>query len=191
MEQKDSHVIRNGVIATVLGGIVLSFWEPFRKLVIRSALWAWDALKALAGWFSSTHDVYGWVTVLLVFLAVPTVVVTLRNLLKKAELGYEDLYKADRLFGAEWHWSYSGGAIKNLLCLCPSCQSELVYSEFVPDRFDFTHDGTEPKTEFICERCGTPRSSLKGRKDYALGTVEREIRRKIRSGEWQNGAPGG
>lgn len=190
MEQKDCHTIRNGVIATVIGGIVLSLWEPYRKLIIRSALWAWDAAKALAGWFSTTHEVYGWVIILLVILAAPTVVLMFCHLLKKAEPGYEDLYKSDRLFGAQWHWSYSGGAIKNLWCLCPSCQNELVYSEFVPNPYDFTHDGMEPKTEFLCERCGTPRSSLKGRKDYALGTVEREIRRKIRNGEWQNGVSG-
>jgi len=61
-----------------------------------------------------------------------------------------------------------------------------VYSEFKPNPYDYTHDGLEAKTDFSCERCNIIKCSLKGVKNYALGIIEREIRRKIRNNEWQH-----
>ncbi|MGP9147111.1 hypothetical protein [Vibrio parahaemolyticus] len=183
---KESHPIRNGVIASVVGGIILSFWSPFRALLVKAALWCWELLISFWVWFSSTHETYGWVLVLLIALSFPTLIKLTSLMARKKEPGVEELYKSDYLFGVDWDWYYLNGQIKNLWCLCPSCKNELVYSEFVPNRYDYRHDGLEPKTDFLCERCDTTRCSLKGDKRYALGTVEREIRRKIRSNEWQN-----
>lgn len=186
MSNKELHPIRNGAIASVIGGIILSFWAPFRELLLKIALWFWGLLISLWQWLSSSHEVYGWVIILLVALSIPVLVELFSLIFRKKEPGVEDLYKSDYLFGADWQWYYLNGAIKNLWCLCPSCKSELVYSEFTPNRYDFTHDGLEPKTDFICERCNASRCSLKGDKRHALGTIEREIRRKIRSNEWQS-----
>ncbi|MFC6673181.1 hypothetical protein [Marinobacterium aestuariivivens] len=184
MSNKESHPIRNGAIASVIGGIILSFWAPFRALLVKAALLCWGLLTAVWEWLSSSHEIYGWVLVLLIVLSVPVLIDLVSLISRKKEHGVEDLYKSDSLFGANWHWHYVNGSIKNLWCLCPSCKNELVYSEFVPDRYNYMHDGLEPKIDFICERCNTTRCSLKGDKRYALGTVEREIRRKIRNNEW-------
>ncbi|WP_046030609.1 hypothetical protein [Vibrio vulnificus] len=186
MNSKEPRPIRNGVIASVIGGIILSFWAPFRELLVKAALWCWELLASVWGWFLSTHEIYGWVLALLVVLSFPTLIKLVSLIARKKEPGVEELYKSDYLFGADWHWYYSNGAIKNLWCLCPSCKNELVYSEFKPNRYNYTHDGLEPKTDFLCERCDVTRCSLKGDKRYALGTVEREIRRKIRSNEWKD-----
>ncbi|MEW8347810.1 MAG: hypothetical protein AB2687_05825 [Candidatus Thiodiazotropha taylori] len=186
MSNKESHPIRNGALASVIGGIILSFWAPFRDFLIKAALWFWGLLTSLWEWLSSPHDVYGWVLVLLAALSVPTLIELISLIVNKKEPDAEVLYKSDRLFEVDWHWHYLNGSIQNLWCLCPTCKNELVYSEFIPNRYDYTHDGLEQKTDFICERCNTTRCSLKGDKKYALGTVEREIRRKIRNNEWQN-----
>ncbi|OCH37476.1 hypothetical protein [Aliivibrio fischeri] len=182
MNSKEFHTIRNGVIVSVISGIILSSWTPFRDLLVKAALWCWEILTSVWGWFSSTHEIYGWVLVLLVALSFPTLIKLVSLAAKKKELGAEKLYKSDYLFGANWHWYYSNGAIKNLCCLCPSCKNELVYSQTT----HYTHGGFGPKTDFLCERCNMRRCSFKGDKRYALGKVEREIRRKIRSNEWQN-----
>ncbi len=186
MSNKESHPIRNGAIASVIGGIILSFWAPFREFLVTAASWVWALLISLWEWLSSSHEVYGWVIILLIVLAIPAFVELVSLVFKQKEPGVEDLYKSDHLFGANWQWYYVNGSITNLWCLCPSCKSELVYSEFTPNRYDYTHDGLEPKTDFICERCNTSKCTLKGDKRYALGTVEREIRRKIRSNEWES-----
>lgn len=186
MDNKESHPIRNGAIASVIGGIILSFWEPFRLILIDVALWSWELLTSVWEWFSSTHQIYGWGIMLLIGLSVPSLIKLFSLIVKEKKLGVEDLYKSDYLFGVNWHWYYFNGSIRNLWCLCPSCKNELVYSEFVPDKYNYLHNHLKQKTDFICERCNTTRCSLKGDKKYALGTVEREIRRKIRSNEWQN-----
>ena len=186
MSRKESHPIRNGAIATIIGGIILSFWPSFRELLAKVALWFWSLLSSIWEWLLSSHKVNGWVLVLLVILSVLVLIKLASLIVRKKELGVEDLYKSDYLFGTEWHWSYSNGSIRNLWCLCPSCKSELVYSEFIPNKFDYSHDGLEPEVDFICERCNATRCSLRGDKNYALGTVEREIRRKIRNNEWQS-----
>ena len=186
MSNKESYPIRNGAIASVIGGIILSFWAPFREVLVKVASWFWTLLVSLWEWLSSSHEVYGWVVTLLVLLAIPALVELVSLILKKKEPKVEDLYKSDYLFGADWQWQYVNGSITNLCGLCPSCKSELVYSEFIPNRYDYTHDGLESKTDFICERCNTSKCTFKGDKRYALGTVEREIRRKIRSNEWES-----
>ncbi|PSU45794.1 hypothetical protein C9J12_21380 [Photobacterium frigidiphilum] len=186
MSKKESNPIRNGAIASVIGGIILSFWTPFRDLLVKVAFWCFGLLISIWEWLTSSHEVYGWVIVLLVFLSVPTLIEVVSLVVRKKKPGVEELYKSDHLFGADWHWYYSNGLIKNLWCLCSSCKSELVYSELVPNRYNFTHDGLEPKTIFSCERCNTMRCSLRGDKRHALGTVEREICRKIRNHEWKN-----
>ena len=185
MSDKESHPIRNSVIASVIGGIILSFWPPFREFLVNTASWFWGVIKSFGTWLSTTQDIYGWVLLLLIALSIPTLVKAISLVAKKREPGVEDLYNSDYLFGANWHWTYFNGSIHNLWCLCPSCKNELVYSEFRPDRYNFDHAGLELKTSFDCERCNTSPCTLKGNKEYALGTVEREIRRKIRNDEWQ------
>lgn len=188
MSNKESHPIRNGAIASFIGGSALSFWAPFRELLVKTASWFWDLLAALWEWISSIHEIYGWVLLLLVFLSLPTLIQIVSLTMRKKELGVDDLYKSDYLFGADWQWYYLNSSIKNLWCLCPSCKGELVYYEFVPDEYNFAHEGLKPKTDFTCERCNTTRCSLLGDKRHALSTVEREIRRKIRNNEWKNGS---
>lgn len=185
MKEKESHPIRNGIIATVIGGILLTFWPPFRDVIVKILSWVWGLFVGLWNYLSSEHHVYGWVIIFFVLLSIPALVVGIRKLISSREPGYQDLYTEDHLYGAKWHWGYANGSITHLWCLCPQCESELVYSEFVPDQFNIDHVGKPPRTEFICEKCRMPRASLEGRKDYALGTVEREIRRKIRIGEWK------
>ena len=183
--KEESHSIRNGIIATVIGGILLTFWPPFRDVIVKILSRVWGLFVGFWNYLSSEHNVYGWVIVIFVLLVIPTLVVGVRKLIGSREPSYQDLYREDHLFGAKWHWDYVNGSIAHLWCLCPQCESELVYSEFVPDQFNIDDVGKPPRTEFVCEKCGISRASLEGRKDYALGTVEREIRRKIRTGEWK------
>ncbi|MCG5526417.1 hypothetical protein LRB11_16040 [Ectothiorhodospira haloalkaliphila] len=185
MKDKNAHPIRNGIIATVIGGAILSFWPPFRDLLLQVVISAWSISVGVWNYLSSTHHVYGWLLLILLSLSVPTIIRVGRRLIPKQEPTHTELYTQDFLFGAKWRWGYVDGSIVNLWCLCPQCQSELVYAEHVPNPYRFKEMEEFPRTEFICERCRVPRATLEGKKSYALGTVEREIRRKIRTGEWK------
>ncbi len=44
----------------------------------------------------------------------------------------------------------------------------------------------DPKTDFVCENCNTIVAAIKGGdKGYALGAIEREIDRRVRTGEYK------
>lgn len=142
MTEQESHPIRNGIIATIIGGIVLSFWAPFRDVVESLFLWLWGLVVTAWYYLWEKHEIYGWLLVLFVVLSIPTVLGIVSRFKKTEEPTYLDLYKEDYLFGAVWHWSYgNGGAIGNLWCLCPQCKSELVYSEYVPNPYRFEERG--------------------------------------------------
>jgi|WetSurMetagenome_2_1015567.scaffolds.fasta_scaffold53202_2 hypothetical protein len=187
MASGESHAVRNGVITTVVGGVVLAIlgeiWSP-----VKSAIgWVWEKVLAFAGLFGETYAVPGWVLAILGFLALVTVV--------RAIIGWRSnsaapiaavshrTYVEDILFGAKWRWSWSGGDVSNLWCFCPVCDAELVYDDSSAHRF---HMREEPQTLFICEHCNR---NVMGRiaggdKEYALGAVRREIRRRVRTGQY-------
>ena len=182
MTAGESHAVRNGVVATVLGGIALAvlgeLWPPVKSAFV----WVWEMLLAFAGLFSSTYSVPGWTLSVLCLLALVTVVRFFVGLRSSPALPYSN-YIEDIFFGAKWRWSWAGGDIANLWCFCPACDSELVYDDSSTHRI---YSREEPRTLFICEHCGraTVGRIDGGDKDYALGAVRREIRRHVRTGQY-------
>jgi hypothetical protein len=185
MAEKGSHKIRNSVISTVVGGIVLSLWEPIRNWLLETLTWVWTLVKTVWGLAVSSYSIPGWALIILFVGLIPAFAIVVRSITTKRELGALDLYKSDELFGATWRWDYAGTEILNLWCLCTSCQMELVYQEHIKSPLLSHYDNDDDNTRFICERCNQVRVKLTGAKNYALGTVEREIRRKLRTGEWK------
>lgn len=187
MASGESHSVRNGVIATVVGGVVLAtlgeVWPPVKSAIV----WLWETILAVAGLFGETYAIPGWALAILGVLALVTIVraiIGLRsNPASPAPTASHRSYVEDILFGAKWRWSWSGGDVSNLWCFCPICDAELVYDDSSAHRF---HVRAEPQTLFICEHCNR---NVMGRieggdKDYALGAVRREIRRRVRTGQY-------
>lgn len=190
MASGESHAVRNGVIAAVAGGVILAVlgevWPP-----VKSAIgWLWEQVQAFASLFGETYAVPGWLLAILSLLALITAVraaIAWRS--TSAAPTTSTLYRTyveDMLFGAKWRWSWSGGDVANLWCFCPICDGELVYDDSSVHRFTIKE---EPQTLFICEHCNR---SVMGRieggdKDYALGAVRREIRRRARTGQHPGG----
>lgn len=187
MTSGESHAVRNGVIATVVGGVVLAIlgeiWHPVKSTIG----WLWEKVLAFAGLFGETYAVPGWALTILGFLALVTVVRTVigwrSNPSTPNTVAPYRAYVEDILFGVKWRWSWSGGDVSNLWCFCPVCDAELVYDDSSVHNV-YSHE--ESKTLFICEHCNR---NVKGRieggdKEYALGAVRREIRRRVRTGQY-------
>jgi len=189
----ESHPIRNGVIATVIGGILLTFWPAFRHAVASAAASVWTTIAAVAG---SALDALAhrvavpvWLVIVVVLLAgVPILKLMIRANASRRIPDPETQYTDDVLFGAKWHWRWSRGEILDLQCLCPVCEAELVYLEHVQAMLP-RHGDPPDHTRWICEHCREDRVNLDGRVDYGLGAVRREIRRRVRSGEWASNKP--
>lgn len=180
----DSHPVRNGIIATVVGTVAVALlaelWPPVKNVL----LWVWVQVKHLASLTTTDFSLPGWLILLLGVLSSVTVVSIAVRLLRKgaSPLSAHSTYVNDRLFGAMWRWRWDGHHIQNLWCFCPTCDAELVYDD--SSCRDVLNRST-PRTEFYCEHCGHARvASIEGGdKDYALSAVQRELRRRLRTGE--------
>lgn len=180
----DSHPVRTGVISTVVGtimvGLLAEVWPPIKTVLT----WCWAQLKVFFSLFSTDYAVPGWILALLGLLAFLTVLrwgATLRRQVPEDDEPHES-YTSDYLYEAKWRWEWHGHDVQNLWCYCPSCDSELVYDDSsCRDVLRLS----EPRTEFICEHCGHKLvASIKGgNRSYALSAVQREIRRKLRTGQ--------
>ena len=182
MVEKENHTIRNGAIASVLGGlilaVILSFREAFLKAlnsVLQGIFWLWHGITAsylVSGWWLWTIVGFG----ILGFIK-------LLHAIWPGENPEHLNYCEDYMYGAKWRWQWISNSISNLWAYCPNCDCELVYDDSSCRRFSEPH-----KTDFICERC---RNSVVatvsgGDKNYAISAIQREIRRRIRTNEYKN-----
>lgn len=188
MPKPEKHSVRNGVVATVVGGIALAglgeLWPPLKL----AGLWAWEKVLALVGLFGATYSTPGWALAILGLLALITAIRFLVGLRSPGSNEPPHLhYVEDLLYGAKWRWAWFGLEISRLWCFCPRCDAELVY-----DDRDAFYSHAPSTTRFICEHCQNLEvARVPGNKSYALEAVRREIRRRIRTGQFKGGAVGG
>jgi hypothetical protein len=175
--------IRNATIASVIAGVILLAVPVLRGYVVSflswtwaGVVWCWDALVA-------SYSLPGWAWLLIFIFAL--IGVTNIYLAVKGESEEPEFksYVEDFMHGAKWRWSWIGNQISNVWCFCPRCDATLVYDDSSCGRL---YSGVN-KTDFICENCSSNvvASISGGNKDYATGAVEREISRRIRTGEYK------
>ena len=185
MANKHPHLVRNGIIATVVGGLILATIPQPRGFLVKAMSWAWAGVSWIWAALISYYSIPGWVFLIVGLFALVGLVHLCVVLWPQNEPAYKS-YTEDMLLGAKWRWSWAGSQISNLWCFCPRCDACLVYSEA---------SFPEEETEFICERCppdGSDRfpradgrvvTRVNGNKHYAVGAAEREILRRIRTSE--------
>lgn len=182
MSTSDPSPVRTGVIVTIVGAVAVAalgeLWPPAKQLL----QWLWEATKSFASLFGEAYKTPGWVLLALAVLAIITVVRFFVGLVPKFAPPYTKFIEQE-LYGALWQWNWSGGEISNLWCLCPNCKGELVYDDSSAHSI---YRREEPHTDFNCENCNGRLVArvAGGSKDYVLGAVKREIRRRIRTNEY-------
>lgn len=191
MANKHPHTIRNGIIITVVGGLILSAIPKLRSFFIEALSIAWGGVFWLWTALISNYSLPGWALLIIglfAFAGLVIVVVLLYGVIRPQKEPAYRSYTEDMFHGAKWRWSWNGNKISHLWCFCPSCDAQLVYNENYDDMYE--------KTNFICERCSSNETgnyykahnrivaTVKGDKDYVLSAVEREILRRIRTGEY-------
>ena len=176
-----------GLIATVVGGLIVSGVLNVTDLFWKVGSWLWDGVSWIFGLLGSSHSIPFWAILVVGSLALFGFIIIgrllLRSLPSNSEQSHRD-YTEDMLDGATWRWRWIGNRIDNLWCYCPNCDAQLVYNEGVS------------ATRFICERCPADgslnRTGGRGRvvatieggdRHYAVDATEREILRRIRTGE--------
>jgi hypothetical protein len=177
MSQPESHQIRNGIITTVAGGLILAglsyAWAPARL----AFSWLWGLVIAVWNWLGASYQVPGWLLLVGGFFAAAFLVRVVSTYLRSTSSAPpHQSYTSDTMFGARWHWSWSDNHITQLWASCPSCQGELVY---LNNRDNYLM--SVPHAKFLCEHCQQVLVDISGgEREYALAVVEREIRRRLR-----------
>ena len=186
-KRRRQHPIRDGIIATIVGGVIVVYIVPsFRDFIVRAASevakWPgiiWNALFA-------SYEVAGWVIVIGALCTLMVLVTVVVDALQRARPPSYHSYIEDFIDGVKWRWRWDSDGIEDLRGFCPACDANLVYRV----------RGGDPRfspnfTELTCERCA-PRNrqdnlcvvaKLRGDTDYVLDSVKREIARRIRTGE--------
>lgn len=89
-------------------------------------------------------------------------------------------YVRDRFLGVVWEWRYDEQQRPQQLCAsCPDCATRLVCFVSRPPE--------ERRIKMFCEHCRVQLLSEPGERDYLLARVARQVERKLRTGEWQDG----
>jgi hypothetical protein len=183
MDESSFKSIRNGTIASVIAGAILmsvpvlrGYVFSFLKLLWSGIVWCWNALTA-------TYSFPGWaclITLLFAFVGIRKIYKVIKGEAAKPEY---TSYVEDVIYGAKWRWQWLGQRLSNLWCYCPRCDATLVYD----DSSCRSIYSDIRKTDFICENCGSRVVATinGGNKDYAISAAEREILRRIRTGEYK------
>jgi hypothetical protein len=167
----DKHPLRTGILCTVIGGLILT-------LILRLTGFfpaVWQSCKLAFRFLISSVSLPVWLIVLISILIVPTLIRIFAFFKKNPNfLDYTD-YTQDEILGMRWRWHYNiyGGGIANISCFCPSDDTELIYEDW------------GSKVVFRCETCGKRFGPFEGNRNYVIGKAERQIHRKLRSGDWK------
>lgn len=180
------HPIRNGIIATVVGGIILAaILNPWFRTTILSILsFIKKTFAVLFAWASLHTKIANWLLLALCVLAGITVLRWIAIILHRHKQP-QDSYDHDSIFGVDWRWSGGGKNVYGLWCFCPRCDVQLVYHEQRKDHHQVCLLHQPHFTEFVCENCGIRSKKLAGDHQDGLARVERESNRRFRTGEWK------
>jgi hypothetical protein len=175
MSNHEKHPIRDGIIATVVGGIVLT-------ILLTTWKWFLVALNGIVGlainiWgFSISKVQISWgIILLLMILSLPTILRFVKKFIPKSEKGNilrKNDYTEDEFFGVIWRWDSD-----ETIGFCPNCQTRLVYN------LGYGYQGME--TSLYCETCERTITKLDGNHQDVLGKVARQIEKKVNTGEWK------
>lgn len=175
--------IRNGVIASVVAGVILLAVPTLRGYASRFLSWLWSGVVWLWEALIASYSLPGWVWLVIIILALIGLINVYLAVKGEAEEPEFKSYVEDFIHGAKWRWSWVGNAISNVWCYCSRCEATLVYD----DSSCRSLYSDVKKTDFICENCGhsVVATITGGNKDYAISAIKREVDRRIRTGEYK------
>jgi hypothetical protein len=169
----DKHPLRTFILGTAIGGLLLGLFQWITGFISI----VWHACKSAVIWSVHLLLLSIPVPLWLIIIILPIIISTLIKIYaafmkKKVEFSTSRDYNQDDINGVRWRWRYTAnGDIINLYCLCPYDSTQLVYS------YDYR------QLYFRCETCGEKFGPFEGDHDFVLGMIERQIHRKLRSGE--------
>ena len=179
--EKEAHSIRNGIIATVVGGLILSAVPYTRDIIWASLKFIGHGISSFAQalWhhLTSAVEIPWYALWLLILCIIPTFWRLARWCMsRRNKEPRKSDYKEDIIFGAQWKWGYDWGENPiNITPFCPTCHTRLVS---LIERYPH-------KITFQCETCRRDIVTLEGEHNFVIGAIARQIERVLNTGEWK------
>ena len=129
MSENSYKSIRNGAIASAIGGIIVLVVPALRSYAVSFFSWLWSIVTWCWDALISSYALPGWVWIV-VFIFAITGLVNIYTVIKgEAEAPEYESYIEDFIYGVKWRWSWVGNHVSNLWCYCTSCDATLVYDD--------------------------------------------------------------
>lgn len=171
------------IISVAILAVLASIWATIKGKWHAIGSGLWSLLESAWMWLGNTTNVWNWLLIALVGIAVLVAVVLLRVMLESRNQvtpATENDYRTDLFEGLRWYWDYDYfNRISGLFPCCPDCLLQL---EPQYDTRTYSHG----RIYYDCEHCKTRKASFDEAHDKLEGRVERLIHQKLRSGEWRN-----
>ena len=172
----DKHPLRTFILGTAIGGLLLGLLQWLTGFISI----VWHACRSVVIWLYHflllSIPVPLWLIIIVSPIIISTLIKIYAGFMKNEvePLNFRD-YNQDDIMGVRWRWLYtSNGGIVNLYCLCPYDGTQLVYT------YDYR------QLYFRCETCGEKFGPFEGDHNVVLGMIERQLHRKLRSGDWKS-----
>ncbi|MDC9715086.1 MAG: hypothetical protein PSN36_04620 [Gammaproteobacteria bacterium] len=111
MSENSYKSIRNGIIASVIVGVILlsvpvlrGYFARFLSWIWSGAVWCWNALVA-------SYSLPGWAWLIISFLAIVGLVNIYLAMKGESEEADFKSYTEDFIHGAKWRWTWAGNQI--------------------------------------------------------------------------------
>jgi len=172
---EDKHPVRNGILVTVGGGVLL----VAALFVLSRIPAAWHYMASIfsqvGAHLVSYLSIPFWLFYILLLMGVPFLVRCLLRLRRHTGPQVGD-YTSDRFLEVDWTWHYvRGNAPEGIWCFCPDDNTRLVYAAKYYPHF----------ITLKCETCERTWGPFPGKIGDLQNKIERQIERKIRTGEWK------
>lgn len=183
MKENSFITIRNGAIASFVAGIALLIVPDIRGYLVSFLGWLWSGVTWCWDALFLSYAIPGWAWLIVIIFSVTGFLTLFFAIRKNLTTPEYSSYTEDYIKGAIWRWRWAYNKITDLWCFCPSCEAVLVYD----DSSCRSLYSNACKTDFICENCNHSviTSISGGNKSYAVGAIEREIDRRIRTNEYK------
>lgn len=168
--------IVTGIVATVLGGLLLLWLTPIAPGIWRGIA---GGAGAFVDYLSANAGMPRWLLMLLLGAVAWSLLSAVRRTFSRSTPALAlnpTVYRKDSFFGVIWRWDYYGNMIGDPHPYCPRDETPLVAR---PDEHNW-------HLEFVCETCQERFEIPGGHVEKAQGMVQRQIERKHRTGEWQD-----
>lgn len=154
---KNFQQILDGTLATVVGGIILSFWPPFRNFFLNYI----RAIQHISSKIMSKLLIVSGLKVNSFYR-------------KLFPYTFPHNYRKDEFFNVVWHWDYDKRFTPiKIKALCPYCTSEIKPKT----------NGYNVSTFFKCENCGFDSGTIKINPLDLKQTIINKIINGIRGGK--------